>query len=118
MSKTHGQLSTEEALARWRDGWRQTHSSNLPLEWVRDYERAVCAVEIVGLRDCHTMADLLARYCGGESQLEPVIQAALRESADHGRLLTAGLVEDSAFWRRCRVLLGRAVTDANTTDGA
>jgi hypothetical protein len=117
MSKTHGQLSTEEALALWRDGWRQTHRSNLPLEWVLDYERAVCAVEIVGLRDCHTMADLLARYYDSESLLAPVIQTALHDSADHGRLLNAGLVEDAAFWRRCRVLLVHAVTDANTTEG-
>jgi hypothetical protein len=107
MSKTP--VTIEEALELWRSGWKQTSSPSLPLEWARDYERAVSAVEIVDLRDCHTMADLLALYYDGKAQMEPVIQGALRDAADYGRLLNAGLVEDGAFWRRCRFLLGRAV---------
>ena len=108
MSMTHGQLSTETALALWRYGWWQARSPHLPLEWVRDYERAASAVEIVGLRTCHTMADLLALYYDGGIQLEPVIRGALRDAADHGRLLNWWLVEDGAFWQRCRVLMREA----------
>jgi hypothetical protein len=111
MSKTHSPAAVEEALELWRSGWKQTRSPTLPLEWVRDYERAVCAVEIVGLRDCHTMADLLALYYDGETQLEPVLRGALRDAADHGRLLNAGLVEGGAYWQRYRTLLGLAVTE-------
>jgi hypothetical protein len=113
MSKTH--VAIEETLEVWRDSWKQTRSPNLPLAWVQDYERAVSAVEIVGLRDCHTMADLLALYYDGETHLEPVIQGALSDAAEHGRLLNWELVEDGAFWQRCRVLLGRAVTDTGAT---
>jgi hypothetical protein len=112
MREKHSTVSIEEALELWRSGWKQTRSPNLPLEWVQDYERAVSAVEIVGLRDCHTMADLLALYYDGEDQLEPMIQGALSDAAQHGRLLNWGLVEDGAFWQRYRTLLGRAVTDA------
>ena len=110
MSRTHGKVSAEETLELWRDGWKQSRSSNLPLEWVQDYERAVSAVEIVGLRDCQTMADLLALYYDGEARLDSVIRDALRAAADRGRLLNAGLVENGAFWQRCRALLVRAVS--------
>ena len=72
MSKTHSTAAVEEALELWRSGWKQTRIPNLPLT-VQHYERAVSAVEIVGLRDCHTMADLLALYYDCETQLEPVI---------------------------------------------
>ena len=115
MRENHNQVAVEEALELWRSGWKQTRSPNLPLAWVQDYERAVSAVEIVGLRDCHTMADLLALYYDGETQLEPVIHCALTDAAEHGRLLNAGLVEDGAFWQRYRILLGRAVTDSGAT---
>jgi hypothetical protein len=110
MSRTHGKVSVEEALELWRDGWKQTRSSHLPLEWVQDYERAVSAVEIVGLRDCQTMADLLALYYDGEARLESVLRNALSAAAERGRLLNAGLVENGAFWQRYRVLLVRAVS--------
>jgi hypothetical protein len=110
MSRIHGKVSAEEALQLWRDGWKQTRSFTLPLEWVQDYERAVSAVEIVGLRDCQTMVDLLALYYNGEARLESVMRDALRAAADRGRLLNAGLVENGAFWQRYRVLLVRAVS--------
>ena len=105
----------EDALGLWRDGWKQTRRQDLPPEWRHDYELAATAVELVGLRECQTMQDLLRLYYQGDRQLEPVIRGATRDAADHERLLNWGLVEDAAFWLRYRTLVGRAAQQQTET---
>ena len=113
MSETperYSAFALEEALELWRGGWKQTQRPELPPEWRRDYELAATAVELVSLRVCHTMQDLLRYYYREDKQLEPAIRGAVRDAADHGRILNHGLVEDAAFWQRYCVLVNRAVS--------
>lgn len=116
--KQYSALALEEALELWRSGYKQTRRPDLPEAWRRDYELAATAVELVGLRDCHTMQDLLRAYYDRERQLEPVIRGAIQDAADHDRLLNWGLVEDAAFWLRYRTLISRAVDQTGTAEGA
>ena len=110
-AKQYSALALEEALELWRGGYKQTRRPDLPEVWRRDYELASTAVELVGLRDCHTMQDLLRCYYDRERQLEPVIRGAVHAAAEEDRLLNWGLVEDAAYWRRYCALIRRAVAE-------
>ena len=93
----------EDALALWRDGWKQTRRPNLPAAWRAEYLGAVAAVYTTALQQYTTMAELVAAYYASPPVAEATVEQVLHPASGH--ILNAGLVEDAAYWRRARQLL-------------
>ena len=97
----------DQALSVWRMGERF-------LQWQpspglrEDYERAV-ALGLAHLQRFTAIDALLADYAAhrGAGETEDCWDVACRDAAP-GRRLNPGIVEDAAYWRRARQLLGAA----------
>ena|SRR5690348_11418004 len=109
----YGRDAVEHALSLWREGWKQAHRSDQPVEWYADYLAAVASVAD-RLRSRRTMQELCAWYY--HTPPIPEVARAL-DTVIHtagGRVLNRGTVEDAAYWRRARELAA-ASSDAGAS---
>ncbi len=101
----------EQAVALWRTGERLARRRWAP-EWPRDYEAAIVAAVAV-LQRYRTMDQLVAAYFddAGDNWVEPLCRLP------SGRVLSYGVVEDAAYWRRLQQLIGEQAGTASGGEG-
>lgn len=99
----------ERAMGLWRAGERLAQQ-HLTAAWRRAYERAIARA--VDRLECYTtMEELVTAYFDGrEAARRDAWLAALCRTPD-GLMLSVGIVEDAAFWRRFQHLVEATTAD-------
>ncbi len=105
----HEHGDREHALDLWRAGERLLRRKLSP-GWVADYERAVTSM-LDNLQRHTTLAALVQTYFDDSPTAEKDARLAAACHTRSGRVLTLGIVEDAAYWRRAQQLIATAVTE-------
>lgn len=101
-----------DALDLWRAGERHVTRRLLTADWREDDQAAVQAA-LLHLQRYATMAELLVAYfdLGDDAWLDALCRPP------SGRILNVGDVEDAAYWRRARQIIGAAAAGEGDPTG-